>query len=105
MRGVMPLNEESPVDGLESMQVRDLHGEDLARLGDASPAARIRFLVEAGEVLAASGDGDVLAIVTGTRVCAAAAAGYHARLGDTRVVTARGSTDQKALRRLLTDVE
>ncbi len=93
------------MDGLEAMQVRDLHGEDLARLAHASPAGRIRFLVEASEVLAASGDGDVLAIVDGDQVCAAAAAGYHERLGDTRVVTARDPTDQKALRRLLVDVE
>lgn len=100
----MPSNEESPVDGLEVLQVRDLHGEDLSRLGRDSPSARTRFLVEAGEVLAASGDGDVLVISAGDEVCAAAA-GYEVPLGDARVVTARGCSDQAALRHLLADVE
>ncbi|NMO93645.1 hypothetical protein [Actinomycetospora sp. TBRC 11914] len=87
------------------LHVRDLRGEDLDRFGGATPGARIRFLVEAGEALAAGGDGDVLVIGTADEVCAAAAAGYHAPLGDTRVVTARGLGDHTALRRLLADVE
>ena len=101
----MTSNEESRVDGPEVLQVRDLQGEDLAGLGRTSPGARTRFLVEAGEVLAASGDGDVLVISAGDEVCAAAAAGYGAPLGDAHVVTARGFPDQTALRHLLADVE
>ncbi|HEY2192639.1 MAG TPA: hypothetical protein VGH76_10110 [Actinomycetospora sp.] len=93
------------MDGREMMQVRDLRGEDLERLAASWPSVRIRFLVEIGEVLAASGDADVLVISTGDAVCAAAAAGYHAPFGDARVVTARGLADHAALRRLLADVE
>ena len=101
----MPLNWESTMDGFELMQVRDLHGEDLDLLARACPAARIRFLVEAEEMLACTDDADVLVISEDGEVCAAAAAGYHSRLDDVRIVTARASRDQRGLRRLLADIE
>lgn len=101
----MPLNWEPPVDGRESLQVRDLRGEDLGRLPSSSPFLGVRFLVEAGELLAAAGGGDVLVISAGDEVWAAAAAGYRAWFGDTHVVTARVRSRQDALRRLLVDIE
>jgi hypothetical protein len=101
----MPSNGEPMMDGREMMQVRDLRGEDLDRLGPAFPGHRIRFLAEVAEVLAVAGDVDVLVIGAGDEVCAAAAAGYQSPFGDARIVTARGATDHTALRRLLTHVE
>jgi hypothetical protein len=90
---------------VESMQVRDLRGEDLDRLTPGSPAARTRFLAEAGDMLATRDEGDVLVIGHGDDVWAAAAAGYDARFQEARVVTAREPHDGAALRRLLTDIE
>ncbi len=101
----MPLNWESNMAGFELIQVRDLQGEDLDLLTCSSPAARIRFLVEAGDMLGSVDDGDVLVISADGEVWAAAAAGYRSRLDDVRIVTARQPHDHQVLRRLLADIE
>ena len=93
------------MDDAESLRVRDLHGEDLDRLTPGSPAARTRFLVEAGDMLAAREEGDVLVIGHRDEVWAAAAAGYDRRFDEARIVTAREPRTDAALRRLLSDIE
>jgi hypothetical protein len=101
----MPLNVESEMDGPEVVRVRDLHGEDLDHLTPGSPASRTRFLVEAGELLAAREDGDLLVVGAHGEVWAAAAAGYDRRFDDVRIVTARQPRDQESLRRVLVAIE
>jgi hypothetical protein len=102
---VEALNGESPVDDAESLQVRDLQGEDLDLLAHHCPGVRIRFLVEACEMLAARDGGDLLVIAARGEVWAAAATGYGSRFDDVRIVTAGQPRGQGALRRLLTDIE
>ena len=99
------MNREPPVDDVETLQVRDLRGEDLDRLAPHSPATRLRFLAEAGEMLEARPGGDLLVSGTGVEVRAAAATGYGPRFDDVRIVIAGPPRDQKALRRLLADIE
>lgn len=99
------MNRESPVDDVETLQVRDLQGDDLDRLAPRCPAVRIRFLAEAGAMLEARPGGDLLVIGARDEVWAAAATGYGPRFDDVRIVTARQPRDQKALPRLLSDIE
>ncbi|MCD2193775.1 hypothetical protein LQ327_10340 [Actinomycetospora endophytica] len=93
------------MDDVESMQVRDLLGEDLDRLAGGSPSARSRFLSEVQEMLETRDDGDLLVIGADGEVWAAAAAGYGVQFDDARIVTAREPRDLGALGRLLADIE
>ena len=87
------------------MHVRDLQAEELGVLLPDSPAARIRFLVEAGDALARSGEGDVVVVGDAGRTFAAAAAGYEAPFGDATVVIAPTRDAAADLRGLLADLE
>lgn len=87
------------------MHVRDLHAEDLGVLLPDSPSARIRFLVEAGDALARTGEGDVVAVGDSERMFAAVAAGYDEAFGDATVVLSPARHAATGLRRLLADLE
>jgi hypothetical protein len=87
------------------MHVRDLLAEDLQALLPGSPAARIRFLVEAGDALARTGEGDVVAVGDAERMFAAGAAGYDEPFGDAVVVIATACDAIAGTRRLLADLE